>query len=196
MAVHDLRNPTHSLVHLANGHVTGRSLGAPIRDLILRVIPSLEDGQDVLGGYQTVLDNGARLRSTTAVMRDGDGQPVVAFCINYDVRRVETATAVLADFLGEPEQKAGASWVEPAFADTTGLLTPLVDNVVHEFGVDGARLTRAERLEVVGFLYAKGAFRIKGAVALVARRLGVSEPTVYRYINQVQETHQKESEEA
>lgn len=185
VAVHDLRNPTHSLVHLANGHVTGRSLGAPIRDLILRVIPSLEKGEDVLAGYETILENGARLKSTTALIRDDDGHPLVAFCINYDVSRLEAAGAVLAELVGSREEKA------PAIVDgggesldTGGLLSPLVDNVVQGFGVSGARLTREERLEVVGFLYGKGAFRIKGAVPLVARRLGVSEPTVYRYINQ------------
>ncbi len=186
VAVHDLRNPTQSLVYLANGHVTGRSIGSPIRDLILTVIPSLDEGQSVLGGYETLLESGARLKSTTAIIRDDDGTPVVAFCINLDTARLETAISALGDFVSvsEPAKEAG---IQVSFDDATGVLETLVGNVVGEFGVSGTRLSRAERLQVVEFLEAKGAFRIKGSVALVARRLGVSEPTVYRYIAHVEE---------
>lgn len=187
VAVHDLRNPTHSLVHLANGHVTGRVIGSPIRDLILRVIPSLEEGENVLGGYRTVLDNGARLKSTTAVIRDDDGTPVVAFCINYDTNRLDKAMVAIGELTGVSDAGAEQADLQVPFDDAAGILETLVENVIREFDVDPARLTKDERLQIVEFLEAKGAFRLKGAVALVAGRLGVSEPTVYRYINQVQE---------
>lgn len=186
VAVHDLRNPTQSLVYLANGHVTGRSLGSPIRDLILTVVPSLEEGENVLGGYETVLESGARLKSTTAIIRDDDGTPVVAFCINYDTTRIQSAVSTLGDFVSA-SQPAHEAEMQVSFDDATGVLQTLVGNVIGQFGVSGTRLSRAERLQVVEFLEAKGAFRIKGSVALVAQRLGVSEPTVYRYITRVQE---------
>ena len=185
VAVHDLRNPTHSLVHLANGHVTGRSLGSPIRDLILTVIPSLEEGENVLGGYETVLESGARLKSTTAIIRDDDGSPVVAFCINYDTTRLQTTASALQEFVSAT-QSARNIELQASSDDAADVLETLVGNVIREFGVSGTRLSRAERLHVVEFLEVKGAFRIKGSVALVSRRLGVSEPTVYRYIARVQ----------
>ena len=185
VAVHDLRNPTHSLVHLVNGHVTERSLGSPIRDLILTVIPSLEEGENVLGGYETVLESGARLKSTTAIIRDDDGSPVVAFCINYDTTRMRRTASALQEFVSAT-QPARSLELQVSSDDAADVLETLVGNVIGEFGVSGTRLSRAERLQVVEFLEVKGAFRIKGAVALVSRRLGVSEPTVYRYIARVQ----------
>lgn len=193
IAVHDLRNPTHSLVHLANGHVTGRSLGSPIRDLILTVIPSLEEGENVLGGYETVLESGARLKSTTAIIRDDDGTPVVAFCINYDTGRIQTAVSALGEFVSVSQPPADEAEIQVSFDDAAGVLETLVGNVIEEFGLSGTRLSRSERLQAVEFLEAKGAFRIKGAVALVAQRLGVSEPTVYRYIAKVQARSTAES---
>lgn len=187
VAVHDLRNPAHSLVHLANGHVTGRTIGSPIRDLILRVIPSLKEDESVLDAYQTVLESGAHLKSTTAIIRDDDGTPVVAFCINHDTDRLERAVAVVSELVTVSESHGKQVDMQTSFDDAGEVLETLVGNVIREFGTNGNRLNKGERLQVIEFLEAKGAFRLKGSVTMVAQGLGVSEPTIYRYINQVQE---------
>ena len=36
--------------------------------------------------------------------------------------------------------------------------------------------------EIVKYLQEKGTFKVKGAIVLVAEKLAVSEPTVYRYL--------------
>ena len=45
-----------------------------------------------------------------------------------------------------------------------------------------SRLTAREKREVVEELNARGVFLLKGVVTEVARRLSVSEQTVYRYL--------------
>src|SRR5699024_10589149 len=67
--------------------------------------------------------------------------------------------------------------------DPAHFLESIVKNVLAQYR--SYRITKEERLEVIQFLNTKGAFRIKGAVALVAERLGVSTPTIYRYIEEV-----------
>ena len=39
-----------------------------------------------------------------------------------------------------------------------------------------------EKIRVVKYLQDKGTFKVKGAIALVADKLDVSEPTIYRYL--------------
>ena len=39
-----------------------------------------------------------------------------------------------------------------------------------------------EKIKVVKYLQEKGTFKVKGAIVLVAEKLAVSEPTVYRYL--------------
>lgn len=191
IAVHDLRNPTHSLVHLVNGHVTGRQIGAPIRDLIYRVLPNMDSKQGGLFNYQTVLDDGRRLKSSTCLLRNTEGAPLVAFCVNLDVTHLEAAARILGELTTVDQGSSQAvDWGTDSRGATdndevTEILRHLVINIVRPAGRAPENLSKQDRLAIVEFLDKKGAFRIKGAVPLVARELGTSEPTIYRHIDEV-----------
>ena len=43
-----------------------------------------------------------------------------------------------------------------------------------------------EKIKVVKYLQEKGTFKVKGAIVLVAEKLAVSEPTVYRYLKKME----------
>ena len=47
------------------------------------------------------------------------------------------------------------------------------------------RLKVDEKIRVVKYLQSKGTFKVKGAIALVAEKLDVSEPTIYRYLKKM-----------
>lgn len=183
VAVHDLRTPTASLVHLANGQVTGRKLGAPIRDLILKVIPELTPGSDVVGTYATDLPDGRRLKSSTCILRDSADRPVVALCINLDVSKLRDGFGAI-ESLARIDDESVEDYTERTPRDVphaSDMMDHLVANVVSHFG-PSERMSKQDRLRAVAFLDEKGAFLIKGAVPLVAEALGVSEPSVYRYL--------------
>lgn len=183
VAVHDLRRPASSLVHLVNGQVTGRQLGAPIRDLLLRVIPELTPGSDVVGTYATDLEDGRRLKSSTCILRDSEGTPSVALCINFDVSKLRDGAGAL-ETLAHIEDETGEDFAERTPRDVphaADVMDHLIANVVSQFG-PSERMSKRDRIRAVAFLDDKGAFLIKGAVPLVADALGVSEPTVYRYL--------------
>lgn len=185
VAVHDLRKPTGSLVHLANGQVTGRKLGAPIRDLLLKVIPELTPGSDVVGTYATDLVDGRRLKSSTSILRDSDDNPAVALCINFDVSKLREGMGAL-DTLTRIDDETAEDFTERTPRDiphASEVMDHLIANVVSHFGPT-ERMSKRDRIRAVAFLDEKGAFLIKGAVQLVADAFGVSEPTVYRYLEQ------------
>jgi predicted transcriptional regulator YheO len=194
VAVHDLRDPTRSLVHLENGHVTGRALGSPIRDLIFRVVPNLKDGADRVANYLTLLDDGRRLKSTTCVLRDAAGTPAVAVCINLDLTQFHDGVAALSRLTRVEDSPAAAeSRGVPVGGSDNGtevsvLLQQLVDNVIGRYGKDPASMSKKHRQQVISFLDGKGTFLIKGAVPLVARRLHISESSVYRYLDHIRES--------
>ncbi|WRK53430.1 helix-turn-helix domain-containing protein [Coprobacillaceae bacterium CR2/5/TPMF4] len=48
------------------------------------------------------------------------------------------------------------------------------------------RLNVDEKIKVVKYLQEKGTFKVKGAIVLVAEKLAVSEPTVYRYLKKME----------
>jgi predicted transcriptional regulator YheO len=189
VATHDLRKPTHSLIHLANGHVTGRQLGSPIRDLIYKVLPEMNPHEGGLFNYRTVLDDGRQLKSTTCLLRNADGEPLVAFCVNLDITDLSRAGALLTQ-LSHVDDSAAATEErlesgEGMRDEVADILRHLVINVVRPAGRSPDTLSKRERLVIIDFLDRKGAFRIRGAVQLVAQEMGISEPTAYRYIYEV-----------
>jgi predicted transcriptional regulator YheO len=191
VAVHDLRMPTHSLVHLVNGEVTGRTLGAPIRDLIYRVLPEMDPKQAGLYNYLTELPDGRRLKSSTSLIRDANGAALIALCINIDITGLDTAARRIGELSAIDGRSASTTVSSPVgndeilTDDVTAILRQLVTNIVRPSDGTGGRLSKRERLAIVDFLEQKGVFRIKGAVPLVATELGTSEPTVYRDIDEV-----------
>jgi predicted transcriptional regulator YheO len=192
IAVHDLRDPTHSLVHLVNGDVTGRQLGAPIRDLIQRVLPDMDAERGGLFNYRTVLADGRSLKSSTCLLRNDKDEPLVAFCVNIDVTALDSAVRALNQLtqiedVGERREREQGQSSARGGSDqdeVTRVLRHLVINIVRPAGRPSASLTKPERLAIVEFLEKRGAFSIKGSVQLVAREMGTSQASVYRYIDQ------------
>lgn len=196
VVVHDLRIPTRSVVHIENGHVTGRSVGAPIGDLILRVLPSLPQQEDMLSNYLTILQDGRRLKSTTCLIRDGQDDPLIAICINLDLTALEGEENAVQNLALVDDDSGGESKMLYNNADearVSDILSFLVANVMRSFG-DPSNLPKSQRLQAMEFLDKKGAFLIKGSVPMVARSLGVSEPTVYRYLDELRRLeHEKKT---
>ena len=84
VVLHDLSNPEHSIVSIANGHVTGRSVGGSITGLGLKSLKS-EARDDELINYRTVTRDGRTLKSSTITFRDSNEELELALCINFDV---------------------------------------------------------------------------------------------------------------
>lgn len=195
VAVHDLRKPTHSLVHLVNGQVTGRQLGSPIRDLIGRVLPNMDPEHSGFFNYLTELGDGRRLKSSTTLLRNDLGKPLVAFCINIDITQLESVSSALLGLSrldtedgdrgqeGPDPQAAGA----PGVNEVEGILRDLILNIVRPAGREPATLSKRERMATIAFLEERGAFKIKGSIQLVATEVGVSAATVYRYLNEIRD---------
>ena len=57
VVVHDLRDLEHSLIYIA-GKITGRSVGAPITDLVVKVLHKEGDAAQDIVGYKTVAKDG------------------------------------------------------------------------------------------------------------------------------------------
>ena len=63
----------------------------------------------------------------------------------------------------------------------------MLDTALSKHDVDIDHMRRDDRVEVVRLLEAAGFFLLKGGINAAAERLGVSEPTIYRYLVQVRE---------
>jgi predicted transcriptional regulator YheO len=196
--VHDLAKLPNSIVAI-HGNVTGRRIGDPATDLLLKHV--VEDRDDPLIGYETRLQDGRRVRSSTVIVRDTQGMAVAAICINTDVsawldirgiaaamisgHRVDPAlvTAVSEssrDRRSEPE--AVPEIREEFFTDVDELAAYLLKHCIDDVGIPVELMKKEHKLRVVEQLRNRGMFLLRESVETVAAALDVSRFTVYNYL--------------
>ncbi|MFH0783772.1 MAG: PAS domain-containing protein [Pseudomonadota bacterium] len=184
--VHDLTALHRSLVYIC-GDVTHRQPGAPATDLLVKIVNS-QDRSGTVHSYRTISNDGRSLKSTTTVIRDGEGHAVAALCINFDTTEFYNAGQALLPFLSLPEVDPPTKSAE-TFAHTTGeTIEALFQNAVQEIGKHPTTMNSDEKKRLVAALDTDGLFQFKGAVEPVARMMGVTRFTVYNYLKKIRAT--------
>lgn len=186
VVLHDVARLDASVIAIANGENSGRTIGAPATDLVLRM---LRDGRahtdDYVTGYRASADGGGKFfRSATYFFRR-HGRVVAMLCINTDDSLLEQLIG-LAGKIGESHlpgittELEDSQWQENLATSAEEIAVTATQREIERRGVPLGDFTPADRQEVVAALENEGIFRLKGAVADVADALEVSVPTVYR----------------
>lgn len=182
--VHDYSKGTSScIVAIANGDITGRTVGKGSQRTSLRMIPGKEEES---GEYNSVsqTQDGRFLRSSTIYLRGDDGAILGALCINLDVSemirfRNFIERYIYAGLTDVQRRELGES--ELSSVDDF-LLSMIVDSIKY-VGVPVAHMTREQKVEGVNYLNRRGAFKIKNAAAIAAKYYDISRYTLYNYLS-------------
>ncbi len=205
VVLHDVRNPSSSIIAIENSHVTGREVGGPLTDLGLKILGnSHRVKEDYIADYLTHAPNGKRLRSTTVIIR-GENRKILGFlCINYDMTRTErmkdelrrldglTNHSGLVDLL---ESLTTVSKLESLFEQSAErfptrfdqLLQQTLDSTKEELKLPENVRSRPDRIRLIKALNEKGFFQVKGAVEMIATCFGLSIFTIYSYLREAKE---------
>ncbi|MFJ6900673.1 transcriptional regulator [Streptomyces hokutonensis] len=153
--------------------MTSRAPGDPS---LLGELNKLEPSDSgVYGPYEKLLADGRRLSSVSAVLRDTRDRPSAVLCINLDRTPLERAAAVLSAFGAPTVQRP-----EPLFEqDWSEHIQGVIGAYVRETGRPVERMTRQDRLAILGRLDDAGVFAVRRAAPAVAGALQVSRSTVY-----------------
>ena len=194
VALHDLTDRNRSLIAIANNHISGREIGAPLTNVALRAIMdrSYETEDYRLHYYGTSAD-GKKLRSSTMFIKN-HGKLIGMLCINFDDSRYrELSERVLQlchpdVFVSSQLTPPPASAPDNAESFHNSIDAVAADAITQELqrlGVTADRLTPDERLCIISSLAENGIFLLKGAVKDVAAALHCSQASVYRYLSQI-----------
>jgi predicted transcriptional regulator YheO len=195
VVLHDLRNLRnldHSIVKIANGHVTGRTVGGPISDRGLKDIRSRPEW-DLSINYPSVTKDGRTLKSSTMLFRDNKGKLIAALCINFDVTDILAFNTVIQDIFRISEETEQAGPAETFVGDMVSTLNDIADKVIRKVGKAIPSMRREDKIEIVRQLEEQGFFLIKGAIKLIAEKLKVSKFTIYNYLEQIRSESQSSS---
>lgn len=200
VALHDITTPHQSIVAIANGHVSRRTVGAPLTELAHRILTekSYETNDYRLNYTGIVMENGNMLRSSIFFIKDSAGTLVGLLCINFDDSRYRDLSDRLlklchpdsfvdTNFVFNEELARAEAAPSPAsesfISSVTQATEEAIAQVVQDSGVPLERLTKEEKLQIISILNDKGVFLLKNAVKQVARQIHSSQASVYRYIN-------------
>lgn len=183
VVVHDVTDPEHSLIAIRNS-VSGRVVGNPMTDLARELAArSAYTNADYLLNYTGKSKSGEFL-SSTYYIKNGD-RLIGLLCINKDMAAVQELNGALQRLL---ERFNLAAPQETGFSENldnpvTTLMHTRIAEVIAQSGVAPARMSLTEKVRTVHRLNESGVLMMKGAVPEIAKQLGVSVPTVYRYLN-------------
>ncbi len=187
VVLHDLtKDYNHTIVDIRNGHITGREIGGCGSNLGLEILR----GNNVNGNrynYITHTREGKILRSSSIYLRNGEGEVVGSLCVNLDITETVRLEGYLRTYnnyeIGTEEHQGGE-----IFAQNVGqLFDCLFQEGVKKFGKKPEELNREEKIELLRFLDAKGAFLISKAGVRACELLQISKFTLYNYLDAIRD---------
>lgn len=182
VVIHDVssNHPDHSIVHIENGHVSGRKVGDGASQVVLDQMASqAEHPQDHLC-YLTRTPDGKILKSSTVYIRNSKGKVSAILAINYDISKLLMVESAVHDLIstGEPQQE------EPEkIVNVNDLLEELIQQSVSLVGKPVALMNKDDKVRAIRFLNESGAFLVTKSGDKVAKYFGISKYTLYSYID-------------
>ncbi len=157
------------------------------RDMVKQIMASDELVERGMLSNIPLQQGDAELVKGSVFLVKDDGRAVGALCICLPVNNYLELESILSSVLtfnitddyGSIENSVD----EVIPKDET--IEETVTRVIETYGVEPARMNQDEKLELMCDLYDTGVFFRKGAVAVVADAISMSEQSVYRYVAKI-----------
>ena len=187
--VHDMGVPSHPILSIYNGHVSGRSVGST-KDILGtdRTLDSESYTTDQVNLAATTPD-GRQIKSSTLHLIGEDYN--LALGINFDYTSLVFANRILVDLMSARADLQSALWQEGASRQ----LAEIFDQCVAAVGKPVSAFTKGDRMKVIALLEQSSAFSFRKSVPYVAQHLGVSRYTVYKYLGELSQDSAEEQEQ-
>lgn len=182
--LHDIRNPQSSIIAIANGHITGRTVGSPMSEYGLATLRKGQFDKPVVN-YKKKTKDGKLLKSSSLFIKDEDGKLIGFLCINYDISELTIAKNIINDLTNIIEENFYEDSDESYGTTVNEMLGSIVNKTLESVGKPVAFISKEEKVNIVQLLDDKGVFLIKGAIDYVAKVLCVSRYTVYNYLDEI-----------
>lgn len=181
VVLYDFSNLQSSVIAVGNGQVTGREVGNPIPEAILKSLKANKTENEI--SFKSKGKDGKILKSTIVYIKDDVGKPIGCLCINIDISEYIMVKNTLEDLC---EINSGEEMpVEPYGGNVNDVLENIVNTTIENYGKPVNFMTKEEKVNMVKMLDAKGTFLIRGAIDYVAKILCVSRYTIYNYLDEI-----------
>ncbi len=197
IALHDLSMGDKSIIAIANGHITNRTIGSPLTPLVMQYISTERyKTQNYEVNYYSVSMENKKLRSSTIYIKD-KGRLVGLLCLTFDDSRFKDISEAVMGLCHPDEFIKGYSFeriedlsinqdTEIVSTNIEELISETINTLVKRNNLEMNKLKKKDRLLIVSELKKRGIFSLKNAVTEVKNHLNISEATIYRYLNELE----------
>lgn len=199
VVLHILSDEGFYIGEIINNHISGRDEGAPLTNLALEKIRQehYRDHEYIIN-YKVSVKNNKTINGSTFYVKDDDGELIGLLCINADYSKYKSIAQEVLHLMNikaenlledDKEPTQNGNFVEVLSNDIEEVISDIIDPELLD---DRVTLSKEARLDIVRQLDQKGVFQLKGSIGKVADLLKVSEPSVYRYLQEVNKTNDVE----
>lgn len=178
--VHDFSPPSHPILSIYNGHVSGRSVGSTMDILGTHKALDAEASVSDLVNLYAVTPDGRQIKSSTFHLMGEDYN--LALGVNFDFSSLVYANRILVDLMSADADLQSAMWQ----TGDSGM-SDMFEECVAAVGKPVANLSKKDRVKIITMLDQKSFFSFRKSVPFVAKRLGVSRYTIYKYLGELNE---------
>ena len=185
VVIHDVASshPEHTIVHIENGHVSGRKIGDGASRVVMEQLEHQnEQPQDHLC-YLTRTPGGKILKSSSLYIRNSRGAVTAIFSINYDITGLMTIERSIKALICTEDPSDNRQQPEQIVHNVNDLLDNLIEQSVALIGKPAALMNKEEKVTAIQFLNDAGAFLITKSGDKVSKYFGISKFTLYSYID-------------
>ncbi len=179
--VNDMDVPTHPILSIYNGHVSGRRVGDTTvitgTDLALDAEAVVSDQVNMAA----TTPEGRKTKSSTFHLITDDFN--LALGINFDYTSLAAADRILTDLMSVRSDLQSALWQD----QDSRQLADLFERCLAATGKTVETMSKDDRLKMIALLEQHNAFSFRKSVPYVAKHLGVSRYTIYKYLGEVSE---------
>lgn len=186
--VHDMALPSHPILAIYNGHVSGREVGSTMDIMGIGLELDEDAAASDFVNFAATTPDGRQTKSSTFLLK-GEGFSL-ALGINFDYTGLVFANRILSDLMSAHSDLQSALWQER----DSRRLGDLFDHCLTAIGKPVDALNKRDRVRLISLLEQQHAFSYRKSVPFVAQQLGVSRYTVYKYLGEITGTQPEEEE--
>lgn len=198
VVLYEINEDQGKIIAIYNGVISGRNIGDPLTEFTKK---SLEEkiykNMDFRPNYRGIAKGNKFLRCSTFFIKDSEENLKGIMCINFDGKRFEKVAETILG-LCHPDELVNQNYFQRIDKDhlakqsenvTISIIDyakHIIDDVVDKYP-SPENLSKKEKIQIVKELNDKKIFAIRQSLQFVAERLKISEPTIYRYLSNLNE---------
>lgn len=183
IVLHDVTDPEHSLIAISHP-LSGRKVGDSMTDLARELQEKgTYTNESHIANYNGK-GKGKNFLSSTYFIKN-DGKLIGLLCINKDISSVQEMNGALHTLMEQfnlimPSNSTYAENLDTSVAD---MVQNRITEIILQNGSSPSQMSREEKIRAVHQLNDEGLLSVKGITSSIAEQLGISVPTLYRYLN-------------